>query len=310
MAWLDDHPPARDQFRCPRREKPSGVCVIHTAENTPDFVAFDGGAEAVASFIRGRSTPGSYHDLCDSDSCINLVAYTCEAYQDGTGSNPHAWGGSVATRADTWPLAPKAWRDGAIRQLAGAAARYARWVKITHGITVPARRINRAQSEARMPGFISHAERDPGRRSDPGAAFPWAQFLDEYARAMGTKEDDAMTPEDREWIADQLRGELRRVLQFLTAGEGNTLTGGQPWTDEALTLPDLLAEFGRPGSKPRVAMQEMSRRGVNWSLGTEAANDDQGLLKARLDGLEAKLVEIGEAVSPSVPEVPDVPPSA
>lgn len=184
MAWLDDHPPARDQFRCPRREKPSGVMVVHTAENTPDFVAFDGGAEAVANFIRGRSTPGSYHDLCDSDSCINLVSYSCEAYQDGTGSNRHAWGGSVATRADVWPLAPKEWRDGAIRQLAAPAARYARWVKVHHGVTIPARRINRAQSEARMPGFISHAERDPARRKDPGEWFPWQQFLDEYARNM------------------------------------------------------------------------------------------------------------------------------
>lgn len=185
MAWLDDHPPARDQFRCPRRERPSGVMCVHTAESTPDFVAFDGGAEAVANFIRNRSDAGSYHDLVDSDSCINLVSYSCEAYQDGTGSNPHAWGGSVATRADVWPLAPSEWRAGAIAQLAAAAARYAKWLKVHYGITVPARRINRAQSEARMPGFISHAERDPARRSDPGEGFPWDQFLSEYAARMG-----------------------------------------------------------------------------------------------------------------------------
>jgi hypothetical protein len=219
MAWLDDHPPVRDQFRCPRREKPSGVMCVHTAENTPDFVALDGGAEAVANFIRTRTTPGSYHDLVDSDSCINLVAYTCEAYQDGTGSNPHAWGGSVATRADVWPLAPKAWRDGAIGQLAAAAARYARWVKATHGITVPARRINRAQSEARIPGFISHAERDPARRSDPGAEFPWAQFLTEYARRMGAtppQEDDDMTEAE---LNEALKhGELRETLMNLITG--------------------------------------------------------------------------------------------
>ena len=186
MAWLDDHRPARDQFREGRRETPSGVMVVHTAESTPDFVAFDGGAEAVANFIQGRSDPGSYHDLCDSDSCINLVDYANEAYQDGTGSNRHAWGGSIATRADVWPLAPQRWRDGAVEELAAAAARYAKWVKAHHGVTVPARRINRAQSEARMPGFISHAERDPARRSDPGAEFPWDQFLSAYARHMGT----------------------------------------------------------------------------------------------------------------------------
>jgi hypothetical protein len=185
MAWLDDNEPARSQFRCPRRQNPSGLGVIHTAENTPDFVAFDGGAEAVARFIQGRSDPGSYHDLVDSDSSINLVRYSCEAFQDGTGSNPFAWGGSVATRADVWPLAPQAWKNGAIRQLALAAARYARWVKAQYGITVPARRVTRAQSEQRVPGFISHAERDPGRRTDPGISFPWQFFLDEYRIAMG-----------------------------------------------------------------------------------------------------------------------------
>lgn len=223
MAWLDDHPPARDQFRCPRRERPSGVMVVHTAENTPDFVAFDGGAEAVANFIRGRSGPGSYHDLADSDSCINLVAYTCEAYQDGTGSNPHAWGGSVATRADAWAMAPRQWRDGAVAQLAAAAARYARWVKATHGVTVPARRINRAQSEARMPGFISHAERDPARRSDPGAAFPWDQFLNEYARAMGQSPEDDMplTATD----INEIKTAVRLVLN-----EG-TAAGQRSWAE-------------------------------------------------------------------------------
>jgi hypothetical protein len=195
--------------------------VVHTAESTPDFVAFDGGAEAVANFIRTRDTPGSYHDLCDSDSCINLVAYSNEAYQDGTGSNRHAWGGSIATRADVWPLAPVGWRKGAIDQLASAAARYAKWLRKNHGVIVPARRINRAQSEARMPGFISHGERDPGRRTDPGLLFPWAEFLAAYARKMGatpTPEDDDMTPADLNKALKD--GELRKTFKALIQGSG------------------------------------------------------------------------------------------
>lgn len=187
MAWLDDNEPARSQFRVGRREEVSGVVVVHTAENTPDFVAFDGGAEAVAKFIQGRDTPGSYHDLCDKDSCINLVAYVNEAFHDGTGSNPHSYGLSIATRADVWPLAPKEWRDGAIRQAAFAAANYSRFVKGKRGFHIPARRITRAESEDRMPGFISHAERDPARRTDPGADFPWDQFFDEYLIAMAIR---------------------------------------------------------------------------------------------------------------------------
>jgi Putative peptidoglycan binding domain/N-acetylmuramoyl-L-alanine amidase len=185
VAWLNDHPPESPQFRHPRRERESGTVVVHTAENTPDYVAFDGGAEAVANFIRTRNDPGSYHDLVDSDSGIWLVDYGDEAFHDATGSNRWSVGISVATRADVWGLAPAAWRAGAIHQLAYVASRYARRLRAMRGITIPARRITRAQSEARAPGFISHAERDPARRRDPGALFPWHDFLTKFAVMLG-----------------------------------------------------------------------------------------------------------------------------
>jgi len=201
-AYLVDHPPVRDQFRSPRREEPSGVTVLHTAENTPDTVATDGGAEAVARFIVTRTTPGSYHTLVDSDSRLRLIPWEMEAYQDGTGSNRHAVGLSVATRADWWPWAPKAWRDGAIENLAQAAAEYARWLYARRGIVIPPRRITREESERRVPGFISHAERDPDRRSDPGAWFPWTQFLTRYAELTA---DLGNTPLEDDMNADQER---------------------------------------------------------------------------------------------------------
>lgn len=199
-AYLVDNPPVRSQYRSPRRADPSGVVVAHTAENTPDFVAFDGGAEAVAKFIRTRTDPGSYHDLVDSDSAINLVEYDDEAFHDGTGSNPHSYGVSGATRADVWPLAPQAWRDGCIYQMAAAAARYAVWLRARSGIIIPARRITRTESDNRVPGFISHEERDPGRRSDPGAQFPWAQFLATFDRLNA--KDAGSVPKPTEGTAD------------------------------------------------------------------------------------------------------------
>lgn len=181
-AYLRAHKPAIRQFRSPRRATVSGVIAVHTAENTPDFVAFDGGAEAVTSFIVGRTTHGSYHDLVDSDSAVHLVDWSDEAFHDGTGTNPHSLSISIATRADVWPWAPADWRAGAIEQAAKAAARQARWVKATTGIVVPARRITAAQARSRVPGFVTHAELDPGRRSDPGAGFPWEAFLTRFAQ--------------------------------------------------------------------------------------------------------------------------------
>lgn len=180
--WLEDNdhsPPI--QYRAPRRKSASGVVVVHTAENVPDHVGFDGGAEAVARWIAGRSDFGSYHTIVDSDSILPLVAPWNEAFHDATGSNPHSFGISVATRADIWPLAPAEWRDGAIYNLAVAASTYATWLQRERGIIVPPQRITRAESELLTPGFISHAERDPKRRTDPGKYFPWDQFLHTYA---------------------------------------------------------------------------------------------------------------------------------
>jgi hypothetical protein len=75
-----------------------------------------------------------------------------------------------------------------VEQLAAAAAEATAWLKTVHGITVPAVRVTRTQSDQGRPGFISHGERDPGRRTDPGATFPWDAFLDHF-RTL-TQEDD------------------------------------------------------------------------------------------------------------------------
>lgn len=199
-AYLVANRPKVRQFR-ERGTTPSGVIVVHTAESTPDWVGPDSGAESVARFIRDRSDYGSYHDLCDSDSIVDLVPYAMQAYGDGTGSNPHAYHVSAATQAAKWLQASEEWRRATVRNMARAAARYARWLRAEHGVIIPARRITRAQSEARMPGFISHGERDPGRRTDPGPAFPWGLFLKYYAAFTQQKseEDDMPTAEE---IAD------------------------------------------------------------------------------------------------------------
>jgi hypothetical protein len=179
MAYLDDHPPRVRQFR-ERGTTASGVLVIHTAESVPDVVAADGGAEGVAAFIRGRSDFGSYHWLADSDTLIDLVRMSQQAYGDGTGSNPHAIHISAATQAARWPGLPREWVRDTIENMARAAAKADAYVFELHGVHIPARRISRPQSDNRVEGFISHAERDPGRRSDPGSGFPWEQFLDTY----------------------------------------------------------------------------------------------------------------------------------
>lgn len=188
MAYLDTYPPARRQFRA-RTERPSGLIVVHTAESALDQIGVDTGAEDVADFIRRRSDPGSYHRLADSDTRVDLIRFSQAAYGDGTGSNEFAIHISFACKAAGWAGMSPARRRAFIKQGALAVKEAMDWLKAEYGIVVPLRRISRADSEARKPGFISHGERDPGRRSDPGADFPWEMLFDEVEALMVPKVD-------------------------------------------------------------------------------------------------------------------------
>lgn len=234
-GYLQTRPLARDQYRTNRRghrgtgRTVTGCIVVHTAESVMDTVGPDTGAENVASWMTRRDTPGSYHDLADSDSTIHLVSYRSEAYQDGTGSNPWALSLSFALGYLDWARMSEARRAAFIEQGAQAAARQARFVYATEGIRIPARRISRADSERGLPGFISHAERDPARRKDPGNAagqFPWARFLarfEELTRDLTTDPNEE-TPMDRRdllLIADVVNTVIDRKLN--PDGKGNLL---------------------------------------------------------------------------------------
>lgn len=198
MAYLDDHPPARRQFR-QRYAQPSGLIVVHTAESALDEIGEDTGAEGVAAFIARRTDPGSYHRIVDSDSIVALVRFDQAAYGDGTGSNEFAIHLSFACRAADWPHMDADRRDAFLANGARAAREAADWLQRVHGITVPAHRVTRAQSDQRAAGFISHAERDPARRTDPGPAFPWDRFLTLYAQ----EDDMALSNDDKQWLEER-----------------------------------------------------------------------------------------------------------
>jgi hypothetical protein len=202
-AYLVENPPRRSQYRKPRRSKPTGTVVLHTAENAPDLVPPDLGAENIARFIRNRTDPGSYHTINDQDSRIRLVPFEWEAFGDGTGSNPWAIQLSIAMTAEQWWKITNQQKLWYMAGLASAAREASDWLQAKHGITVPARRLTKAS--AREAGFCSHQDREtwfgtPGRRTDPWRNDDalWHLFLTLYEDATRTplqEELDDMEPE-------------------------------------------------------------------------------------------------------------------
>jgi hypothetical protein len=186
-AYLVANPPRRSQYRKGRRAKPTGTIVLHTAENTPDLLGSDNGAEQIARFIANRTdAPGSYHLIGDRDSHLQLVPFEWEAFHDGTNSNPWSIGISLAIQARWFRAAGNEQKLWYMARLATMAREASDWLQAAHGITVPARRLTKASQ--REAGFCTHMDREtwagtPGRRSDPWGDDDgmWHLFLTLYA---------------------------------------------------------------------------------------------------------------------------------
>lgn len=207
-VFLEDNPPVRSQFRATRREPVRSVVVAHSAESGTDMAGPDPKAEAVAGFIQRRTDPGSYHLLGDTDSIIQMVRFRGEAYGDRTGSNRWAIHVAGAMNAADWARLTPNRRDAMVETYATMFALAGHWLH-KHGPGAPmARQLTKAQSNrADASGFISHAARDPRRRSDPGRLFPWTRVLARYEILVNQLIGDDMPPDNPtprdEWEAVQ-----------------------------------------------------------------------------------------------------------
>lgn len=193
-TYFEDHPQKVTQWGRTRRHgaKPSGVIVVHTAESATDFLGADSGAEAVARYFATTTRQASYHHISDSDSSIQLAPWSAETWHD-TGTNNHSVGISAAIRSADWKkLGDRG--EVIVKRMAAGAASYAKWLKQTRGITIPARKITAAQARDKVPGFLGHGTSDPGRRSDPGVDFDWDLFFKEFTRLMGGAAPEVKPP--------------------------------------------------------------------------------------------------------------------
>lgn len=178
---LVDYPnPVTPQGGLPRRgvSRPSGTCIVHTSEG-----AWQNGVNGLSNFLRTRSDYGSYHRACDWADIALYYPWEWETWQDSE-TNPWAVGIAAACRTSDWRVMPANIREGFYRNMARMAADFVVYMRDTHGVTVPLRRISGSEARARVPGFCAHG--DSGvHRSDPGADFDWALFFRYTQEVLG-----------------------------------------------------------------------------------------------------------------------------
>jgi len=211
-VYLERFPPHLGQFHKTRVQRVTGCIVVHDAENIIDLQGEDTGGEGVASFIQNRTDFGSYHDVADFDSRIQLGRYGWTMFHC-VGANSWTTSVSFACRTGDFRTMPPERLAGFMRHGAEAVADQIEWYA-TQGIQVPLRRLTAAEAKAGKPGFVDHARMDPGRRSDPGQWFPWEGFFQAIKvelerRDNGDDEDMAKT-----WSLNDLGATLDNVGAF------------------------------------------------------------------------------------------------
>lgn len=210
-AHPNPHAPVRSNgvrfWGYPQRQADVDILVVHTAENVPDTILPDGGAEAVARFQTSTDRPSSYHELVDADSHVLMLPPEAVAF-GARGANADGWHISFATKAHMWRQLPASWVDATLERgaarLAAAAALFG----------IPLVHITRAERDRGAKGVIGHGPLDPTRRTDPdgpNGGFPWDRFMD-----LARDQENNVTPEDIERIAGAVWD--RRLLDGSSAG--------------------------------------------------------------------------------------------
>jgi hypothetical protein len=135
-----------------------------------DMLGIDHSAEKTNAWGATTDTQVSWHACSDSDSIGWALPDTYTAFHI-RGYNSEALGLEICNRTATWNDKPKEWVE---RTLRNAAKVCHEWEK-AHNI--PRRLLTKAQVDAGMKGYTYHMFLDPTRRRDPGADFPWQQFV-------------------------------------------------------------------------------------------------------------------------------------
>jgi len=156
--YLLDNPPASPQFYPSRNNGLSGGVVIHTTEGAGGDTA----AENTAGFISGRSDPGSYHMIVDTDSSVAMMPDDYVAFGVAApGFNSKCWMIAIAARSsDLDPNSP--YTQTEIDRMGAEIAAF--WQR--NGINIAEASQFIGEGVKDRPGLAHHGDVQPADRSD------------------------------------------------------------------------------------------------------------------------------------------------
>lgn len=182
------------------RRQPILAIVEHVTAGLEDLDATDDqSAEKTAAYAANTERKVSWHQGTDTDSNLVLLPDSYTAFHVA-GYNSCTLGREISKRHTDWRTMPAKWVKATLGNAAPADAEWCR----THNI--PVRKATRRELDAAIAlwqrtgdvapvGFISHAELDPARRTDPGFVrsvdtFPWHSYLELVAHHLGTPQQE------------------------------------------------------------------------------------------------------------------------
>lgn len=146
----------------PNRQQVITGIVVHTAESKT--------GPGVAAYLSKVRRAASAHVVVDAAGPVDLLPDSMVAFH-AKGGNSRGLGLEIAYKASNWGKDPE-YEERLYRNAAAWCALKA----LQYGI--PIQRVSPAQWREGVAGFISHAELDPARRTDPGDRFDWDHFFE------------------------------------------------------------------------------------------------------------------------------------
>jgi len=261
------------------RRNPIKAITIHCTAGLEDqdLIGPDSSAENTARYAATTTRQVSWHGGSDSDTFLYLLPPSYTAFHV-VGYNSATYGWEISKRDMTWTGEPAGWVTATLHRAAAGLTPIAR------SLGIPARHATRAELDKAIStggppvGFISHAQLDPARRTDPGQDFPWARFLTLIA---------GPPPPPKEWDEMATEAQIRAIV--LAEVQATVRT-------EVQAL--LTSKLGTSGPTVAVALQDSWRNsrdalaiGRDMARMTRAEGTDAAELRAAEDSIVARVTE-------------------